>query len=411
MFTDLFSQEYWVRQPSPTFSWLKRCTFTDTSNGWAAGDSGVIIHTSNGGQSWITQHSGIDYFITYIFFLNSRLGWAIANNYLNQGTTILKTADGGNNWSYSLFPDTVTLFQAIYFVDSLIGYLGGQYGTVLKTSNAGQSWSRCILDSGTYSQRMIYRFSFYNSQFGFAVGGTYDAGGVVWRSTDFGSHWQSQYVCPEPLFDIALVDSLEAIGCGGDYEVGAEVVKTIDEGTTWNFKLLQMWGTGYSISKRTRNEYWAALGYGAYLELSTDTGNSFYPIPIPDTAGIYDIRFIDPEHGWAVGVYGSIYKYNKDIIGINNNKGNIPKEFQLYQNYPNPFNTNTKIRYSLAQKSKVRLSIYDILGNEVTVLVNTNQNPGIYEVNFDGSNFASGIYFYKIQADEYVKTNKMVLLK
>ena len=88
-----------------------------------------------------------------------------------------------------------------------------------------------------------------------------------------------------------------------------------------------------------------------------------------------------------------------------------PKEYRLNQNFPNPFNPTTNISYSLKEKSKVQLFIYDVLGREVGILVNEIQDAGYYNVNFSGAGLASGIYFYRLQAGSNVFTKKMILLK
>jgi opacity protein-like surface antigen len=88
-----------------------------------------------------------------------------------------------------------------------------------------------------------------------------------------------------------------------------------------------------------------------------------------------------------------------------------PKEFKLEQNFPNPFNPTTKIQYQLPQDSRVALKVYDILGSEVATLVNEEQEAGYKEVQFNGSNIASGMYVYRLQARDYVSTKKMMLLK
>jgi hypothetical protein len=89
----------------------------------------------------------------------------------------------------------------------------------------------------------------------------------------------------------------------------------------------------------------------------------------------------------------------------------IPKEFSLFQNYPNPFNPQTTIKYSIPQKSVVTITVYDILGKEVSKLVNEEKLSGTYEVQFDGSKLSSGVYFYRLHAGSFLKTKKLVLLK
>jgi hypothetical protein len=89
----------------------------------------------------------------------------------------------------------------------------------------------------------------------------------------------------------------------------------------------------------------------------------------------------------------------------------VPREFSLSQNYPNPFNPVTTIKYSLPQDVKVVIKIYDILGREVRTLVNQVQQTGYYDVKFDGSSLASGVYFYRIEAGDFIVSKKMVLVK
>ncbi|NOY88043.1 MAG: T9SS type A sorting domain-containing protein, partial [FCB group bacterium] len=98
--------------------------------------------------------------------------------------------------------------------------------------------------------------------------------------------------------------------------------------------------------------------------------------------------------------------------GVNgNNYTSLPKKYGLSQNYPNPFNATTTIRYELPQKSKVLITIYNIMGQKVATLVNKNEEAGVYTVNWNASNVASGIYCYRIEAGNFVQTKKMLLLK
>jgi len=112
------------------------------------------------------------------------------------------------------------------------------------------------------------------------------------------------------------------------------------------------------------------------------------------------------------------------IIAVKNISSKIPEKYELYQNYPNPFNPSTKIKFAIPEDVKrktsdVKLMVYNILGKEISVLVNKQLNPGTYEVTFDasqsngpGSNFSSGLYFYKlIIGNEQVASKIMTLIK
>lgn len=98
------------------------------------------------------------------------------------------------------------------------------------------------------------------------------------------------------------------------------------------------------------------------------------------------------------------------VIGIQPISNEIPASYRLYQNYPNPFNPVTNIKYEISKDVNVSIKIYDIQGKEI-ININKYKKAGSYEVQFDGSNFASGMYFYKLETDGFIDTKKMVLLK
>jgi endo-1,4-beta-xylanase len=89
----------------------------------------------------------------------------------------------------------------------------------------------------------------------------------------------------------------------------------------------------------------------------------------------------------------------------------LPIEFNLSNNYPNPFNPSTTIKFALPKSSKVRLSVYNLLGQEVAVVLNQNVNAGYHEITFNGSDLSSGVYFYKLVAGEFIRVKKMMLVK
>ena len=105
------------------------------------------------------------------------------------------------------------------------------------------------------------------------------------------------------------------------------------------------------------------------------------------------------------------YDINFPVSVPNIAEGIFAEEFHLSQNYPNPFNPSTRIQYSVNSTQKVTLKVYDLLGREITALVNEEKPAGQYEVEFNGTNLPSGIYFYQLKAGSFVETKKMILLK
>ncbi len=111
------------------------------------------------------------------------------------------------------------------------------------------------------------------------------------------------------------------------------------------------------------------------------------------------------------GQLGAAWVFIDPVLGITPISGEIPKDFTLSQNYPNPFNPSTKIKFEVSKSSFTVIRIYDILGRVVSTPVNEQLQPGTYEINFDGSNHTSGIYFYVMNTESFTDSRKMILIK
>ncbi len=118
---------------------------------------------------------------------------------------------------------------------------------------------------------------------------------------------------------------------------------------------------------------------------------------------------MDPQQQTAF--FASLLGDVQTAVGDDGLHPALPKEFALWQNYPNPFNPVTTIRYTVPVKAQVQLTVFNILGQKVTTLVNTEQGAGAYSVQWDGTQAASGMYFYRLQAGKIGLSKKMILLK
>lgn len=159
---------------------------------------------------------------------------------------------------------------------------------------------------------------------------------------------------------------------------------------------------GFEIEKAVainEESNWRVIGFVSGIGNSTSNNDYFF---IDEEAWendrlYYRIRQIDFN--------GS--SYYSDIVEAYMN----PQKFALYQNYPNPFNPSTKIKYQISENSNVQIKVYDILGEEISELVNELKTPGIYEAEFNAKNFPSGTYFYKISCNDFSEVKKMLLVK
>jgi hypothetical protein len=179
----------------------------------------------------------------------------------------------------------------------------------------------------------------------------------------------------------------------------------IQPGVMYIMSLFQGSGDGY---------YWQASSqvgqHLTYLDMrycNTCTQNTFPTLTLTNLQyGYPDFLYylrnsISPVPTYTVGT----------LTGITNGNGNVPDEFALRQNYPNPFNPVTKISYDIPKGSQVRLTVYDMLGREVTQLVNEYKDAGSYEAVWNGVSQTSGVYFYRIEAGDFTQKMKMILVK
>jgi len=213
----------------------------------------------------------------------------------------------------------------------------------------------------------------------FKYGGV-DAGTVLMRrSTDFGATWlDEQRLTPTPS------GRLPRIACSQEFvasvwrddSVGGVVIRfSHDYGQSFN------------------NAFVLSSGTGAVVDVS---------VPFVHVASRVDMG----------GGNGEVFYHRGRIVTTTvPERSPIPARFALFQNYPNPFNTQTTFRFNLPERTHVRLSIYDVLGREVEVIVSDTKEPGTYNVRYHGWQLASGVYFYRLQTSEYFAVKKVVIIK
>jgi hypothetical protein len=156
---------------------------------------------------------------------------------------------------------------------------------------------------------------------------------------------------------------------------------------------------GFDIERQVNDNEWIAIGF------VNGSGNSSSPKqylfidnnPFGGSKFSYRLKQID---------YDGYFEYS-DVVEVELQ----PEQYTLYQNYPNPFNPSTTIKYSLPEDVRVRINIYNSLGELVAEVINKDYEAGYHKVKFGGTNIPSGIYFYRIIAGEFIETKKMILMK
>lgn len=331
--------------------------FVDQNTGWAVGRRGKIVKTTTGGISWFLQTSGVQSWLNDVKFIDALTGFVVGS--YDSSRVILKTTTGGANWINLSSNGTGRLFS-IKMLSANTAYAAGDSGRILFTSNGGSSWSTQITNVSSTLREIVMR----TSSFGCAVG----LNGIILTTTNGGTTWVNHSFSNINFYS-ADFGSNDTGYIGGQY---GRIYKTTNAGFNW-------------FRQQT---------------------------PVDTTKNIKSIFCMNNQNAWA-SAKGDIliYTTNGGVVGISNISSEIPLQYILSQNYPNPFNPSTKIRFAIPKQNFVKLTIYDVTGRVMAILVNEELKTGTYEVDWDASHRASGIYYYKLEADGFAETKKMVLLK
>lgn len=360
--------------------------FSDQNSGIAVGAPNSVLRTINGGINWNSQINNTHFYLPHLSFINQLTGWC-ATDTINSHGIILKTEDGGQNWTYQNSGTTRTL-NNICFINQntgwCIGDIGATGGFVIKTTNGGIDWNSVYTDSVHTDFRIV---NFVDSLTGWILCDNMYHWGRILKSTNGGVNWVLVYNAENIYLLVTMCFVNQELGWLGGISYNSNLSNLILKTTNGGFSWIEQYNAG---------------------EMEQ---------------GIRSISFINQFTGWAAAAPGLILKTTNggEPIGIIPISNNIPDKFSLSQNYPNPFNPSTKIKFSLpevrGEKLEVRLGIYDILGRQIASLIPPLRGgeeglaPGTYEVEWDGSNYSSGVYFYKLETQSFSETRKMVLLK
>ncbi|MDZ7376400.1 MAG: YCF48-related protein [candidate division KSB1 bacterium] len=354
---------------------------------WVVGENGALKISTNGGQTWSAKSPGTSSDLHDVFFLTQTEGWIAGQN-----DVLLYSTDGGNTWSSRNSGINVGL-EAVVFLNSTNGWAVGNSGRIFKTTNGGVNWA--VEASGVTVE--LNDVFFLNAGHGWAVG---DNGTILYRKDT---------TIPSIILQLSNMNP----HVGQKFEA-----RVVDK------------ATGIEASRKTVSAI-PAPNFSVTFDNVT-AGNSYWVDFYADHNGNGSYNAPPTDHAWrleANNVIGEVilnFVHNTSFTdiqwpgttGVNDESAQtgVPGQFSLEQNYPNPFNPETTIRFSLPNASEVKLEIFNMVGQRVRLLVNGQLTAGVHAAKWDGKDdfgrlLSSGIYFYRIEADRFASTQRMVMMK
>ncbi len=364
---------------------------------FAGSYGGGLFESTDGGANWTQVNSnwGTGIWNGYVYSL------AVSSTQFVAGTDVgvFRSSDTGANWTLTNTGVQPAIVLALAAVGSNV--FAGTYGSGVYVANdSGFNWSSAGSGIGNGD---INTFLVLGTEI---LAGT---GAGVYISADDGATWNKAGSMG------AIVQTIAAkINGTGETRLFAGTLNngvylSTDGGSDWTQTTLSDIGV-FSLAV-SGSDVFAGTANGVFL--SSDDGTSWRQV----NTGLADTSvqslFVSGATLFAGTYEAGIWKrpLSEMITAVKSAPGDYPKGFALSQNYPNPFNPSTVITYELPVRSDVTLKVYDVLGREVRILVNGNQNAGEHSVTFDGSNLPSGVYFYRIRAGTYFETRKLTILK
>jgi len=396
------SKSQWVQLNTGNGFDIFDFSFPNAQTGYICGYGGLFKKSTNGGTNWIDMSFPSTQFnLNAVHFFNPNKGLLASDN-----DTLYRTVNGTQNWSDKIFIGFhVYDFQ---FLDSLNGYASGN-NRFARTNNGGLNWTVSTIQSSG-------QIFFINQNTGWTLSYPGSGSSDIRKTTDAGITWQTQFTTSNfrILYDIFFVD--ENTGYTSGYRHC--IYKTTNSGLNWISQNDQTSAQGlYSIYFINANTGWTVGDYYAATNTSTyytTNGGTNWT----NTNGIIQgrlnrVKLNNYPVGYVVGQNQMIFRTTNTggLTGIEVNQNITQLDFSLSQNYPNPFNPVTKINFALPKQGFVTLKIYDVLGREVRTLVNEIKSAGNFSVDFNASEFSSGVYFYRLESNEFSDIKRMLLVK
>lgn len=386
LFTGNMYAQTWVAETSGTTNKLWRVKFVDANNGYACGDSGTVVKTTNGGTTWSSVNISTMYPVRDIYFVSATEGWAAVGDVDSSANSgeIWHTTNGGTTWTAQT-PSTTEARLGISMVDANTGWaVGSKNGPINidATTNGGTLWNNQT-DNNIFG--WLYKCDAVSTATAYAIGVTFfpSATGFIIKTTDGGANWaQNTTGTISNPNDIDMIDSAMGFVTGD----GGMILATINGGTNWNPRTSGTSDTLMGVSFSAASNGWIC-GFSGTIIHTTDSGMTWAAETSGTSDNLNGVFALDTTTAWAVGDNGTIKKRTTGA-GVNNVAyGRVDCRI-----YPNPFNNTTTLSIpNSVQLQDAVLYLYDATGKVVM-----QQNISAHSATLHRGHIAAGTYSYGI---------------
>jgi len=384
IFLNCLIQAQWVQTNWPTDYPYVYCIEVKENNIYAGCNYG-ILHSSDNGTNW--EKIGLSNSVVKSI--------AIIDSSIFAGTIngIYLSTNLGSNWSGIGLENKE--IEEILIQDKYV-YVGTYGSGVYKTLDNGQTWLQ--INNGLTNLNILSLAALDSNIY---IG---TSGSGLFLSTDYGENWISIGLINSHILDIAIYENTIYAGTFGDGIYKSDI-------GNYNWTSINNGFPNESIYTRVirlnGNLIFSGNSFGVYYTPTSSISWTEFNLGL-GTQDIYSLAITDSII--FAGVFeGVILRPLSDII-TSVNEIYRSTNFSLQQNYPNPFNPSTTISYSIGMSGLVTLKVYDVLGREVSNLLEEVQMAGSYKLKFNSTNLPSGVYFYKLQSGDFSETKKLILL-
>ena len=394
----------WYQQNSGVTSDLLGVSFSSKDTGWIAGST-VVMHTTNGGVNWASAPSNT----CSIAALGGKS--AVIGDCSTE--KLFYTNDGGQTWNPSKIDSAYSTVKiiGISFPNSEIGYTLADNFSILKTVDAGVNWSSHRLNLNTGGPLVpptLYAVYYLDSDNGMVVG---DAGEILRM---YGTGYTIQK--DSALFGNCIFGACQLVTKDIEFAVGGEkfdypsvIVRTTNGGNTWDKQYPNgITSGGFSGIAFPDSLHGTVVGNAGIIFHTTDGGETWNKQESGVTTDLIGVSFSDSLNGAAVGASGVIlHTLNGGYSWVNPSQ----QDSLSIQTYPNPANQSLTFQYSLPTTQTITLSIFDIVGRSMGVVLNNSfQNQGDYTIPLNTASFPNGTYYYRLESPQYYSTGQFSII-